>query len=98
MDGMGALTILKKRQQAYKRRKAENRALYNKKKKSYIQSKTSNDEFNFPELTAVELKNIKKQIRKRIIKVRVTNFVLSSLLFFTILSGILYLFIKKGII
>lgn len=98
MDGWGALSMLIKRQQADKRRKAEIRAIYIKKKISYINTKKVKNKFNFPELTPIELKNLKKEIKKKIIRKRITSFILSTLLFILVLTGIVYLFHKKGLI
>ena len=61
MDGWGALTMLIKRQQADKRRKAEIRANYIKKKRSHIDDKILGYEFDFPELTTIELEKVKNQ-------------------------------------
>lgn len=61
----GALTNLTKRQHNEKVRKAELRHKLQKRKESYITDKVSQNEFDFPELSRLEMNKIKKEIRKK---------------------------------
>jgi hypothetical protein len=66
MDHWGSLQSLNRKQQAEKRRKAEIRALYTKRRKKFIQINSSRNEYNFPKLSKTELIEFKKQNQKRI--------------------------------
>jgi len=66
MDGWGSLTMLIKRQNAEKYRKADLRYELQKRKESYITDKESQDEFDFPQLSRSEMNEIKEDIRKKI--------------------------------
>ena len=61
----GAITNLTKRQHNEKVRKAEYRYEHQKRRESYAIPKESIDEFDFPELSKVELEKVKEEIRKK---------------------------------
>ena len=65
MDGWGSLTMLIKRQNAEKYRKADLRYKLQKRKESHVSDKESEDEFDFPKLSKLEMMRIKENIRKR---------------------------------
>ncbi len=55
MDGWGALTMLIKRQNASRNRKADLRYELRKKKEELLKRKGSHQEFDFPEISKEEL-------------------------------------------
>jgi hypothetical protein len=66
MDGWGSLTMLIKRQEAAKFRKAILRAELRSRKESHLQDVyNSKDEFDFPEISNVEMKKLKNEIRSK---------------------------------
>lgn len=88
MDGWGSLTMLIKRQEAAKFRKAALRAELKHRKEGYIHDPyTIKDEFDFPEVSEFEMKKIKEEIRKKYRKQRNIQFIFSAVL----LSFIIYL-------
>ncbi|MDT7832181.1 hypothetical protein RQM59_07295 [Flavobacteriaceae bacterium S356] len=87
MDGWGSLTMLIKRQEAAKFRKAVLRADLKNRKESYLQDAyTIKDEFNFPEVSELEMKKIKETIRRNYRRQRKIQFLFSI----TLLSAIVY--------
>ncbi|WP_439129452.1 hypothetical protein [Polaribacter sp.] len=94
MDGWGALTMLIKRQEAAKNRKAVLKKALQEKKMSYlhVENKT---EFGFPELSTVELKQLKNDIRKEIKKQRIKSIISSLILLISIISIVYFIFLFK---
>lgn len=75
MDGWGSLTMLIKRQNADKYRKAELRYKLQKKKEGFVHDAYDRDgnEFEFPEFSKAEMEAFKKEIRTEIKKQRLRN-------------------------
>jgi len=92
MDSWGSLTMLIKKQQADKRRKAEIRALFIKRKKLYIHTNSTKNEFDFPELTPRNLEKIKTEIRLKLKRRRMVDLIISVLFFIIILAGLVYFY------
>lgn len=94
MDGWGALTMLIKRQEAAKNRKAVLKKALQEKKMSHlhVENKT---EFGFPELSTVELKQLKNDIRKEIKKQRIKSIISSLILLISIISIVYFIFLFK---
>lgn len=87
MDGWGSLTMLIKRQEAAKFRKAKLRAELKNKKEGYLNDVYSvKDEFKFPQVSEFEMKKIKEAIHKKYRKQRNLQFLFSI----TLLSAIVY--------
>ncbi|MFY0604060.1 MAG: hypothetical protein JXQ93_08925 [Flavobacteriaceae bacterium] len=87
MDGWGSLTMLIKRQEAAKFRKAALRTELKNRKESYLHDVyDSKDEFEFPEVSELEMKRIKKEIRRKYKRQRNIHFLFSIML----LSAIIY--------
>jgi len=95
MDGWGALTMLIKRQQADKFRKAALRAKLKSQKESYIHSHESKDEFNFPELPRSEMEKLKSEIRRDFKKQRIKQNLYYTAILITILTFFYFFFIHK---
>tara|TARA_R110002073_G_scaffold8207_1_gene45707 strand:+ start:145402 stop:145692 length:291 start_codon:yes stop_codon:yes gene_type:complete len=94
MDGWGALTMLIKRQEATKWRKAELRHQLQKRKEALIHKRTDQNEFNFPELSNSEMRKVKDQIRRDFKKERIKHIIyLSTVLLIFISFFVIYLFI-----
>lgn len=91
MDGWGALTMLIKRQQADKFRKAALRAKLKSQKESYIHSHQSKDLFDFPELPRSEMEKLKSKIRNDYRKQRISNIFLNSIILISVIVFLLYL-------
>ena len=91
MDHWGSLQSLNRKQQAEKRRKAEIRALYTKRRKSLIHNNTDKNEYDFPKFSKIQLEKFKNNIRKEYRRKRIINFVISAILFLAILFSILYI-------
>lgn len=96
MDHWGALQSLNRKQQAEKRRIAEIRAIYTKRRKSFIHTNSTKNNFEFPQLTPAQFKEFKNKIRKEYKTKRILNFIFSTALFLIILFGFVLLFYKKG--
>ncbi len=94
MDGWGSLTMLIKRQEADKFRKAELRARLKSQKENYLHTREQKDEFDFPEISPQEMKILKEKIRKDLKKQRIKSFIISCLLLTIILTYILYLYFR----
>lgn len=91
MDYWGSLQSLNRKQQADKRRKAEIRALYTKRRKSLIHNNIAKNEYDFPKLSKTQLEKFKNNIRNEYQRKRIINFVISTILFTVILFSILYI-------
>ncbi len=68
MDGWGALTMLIKRQNAAKYRKAELRYKLQKKKEGFVHDAYDKDgeEFEFPKFSKLQMDTFKKEVRTEI--------------------------------
>lgn len=95
MDGWGSLTMLIKRQEADKFRKAELRARLKSQRELYLHAHEAEDEFNFPKVSSIEMKKLKDQIRKDIRKENVKNILFYLIIFIILLSVIIYVYLKK---
>jgi transcription initiation factor IIF auxiliary subunit len=95
MDGWGSLTMLIKRQNASKYRKAELRYELQKRKESYVKDAYDMDQtLEFPELSAHEMNVLKQEIRTKLKKERRRN-LLSYLLVITLI--LLFAFIMYAL-
>lgn len=94
MDGWGALTMLLKRQNADKYRKAQLRHELQKKRESFLSNQKVNSDVNFPEITRDQMEMIKQEIRSNLRKQRINSRLISALIFIlvVILVGSLFLF------
>ena len=79
MDGWGSLTILIKRQEAAKRRKATLKYDLQKRRESYIKKKAT-QKLEFPEISDSEMKTIKEGIRKKHKREWIKNVLINFLL------------------
>jgi uncharacterized membrane protein (DUF106 family) len=95
MDGWGSLTMLIKRQEADKFRKAGLRSKLKSLKEGYLNAHESKEEFDFPEISSVEMKILKDQIRKDLRKERIKEIIYYGAILITIVIGFYYLFIKQ---
>lgn len=68
MDGWGSLTMLIKRQNSDKNRKAELKYQLQKRKESFVKDAydKEGDEFDFPEISKHQMELLKKEIRRDI--------------------------------
>ena len=75
MDGWGALTMLIKRQNAAKYRKAELRHKLQKKKEGFVHDAYDKEgnEFAFPEFTETQMNSFKKEVRTEIRRERLKS-------------------------
>lgn len=94
MDGWGSLTMLIKRQEADKFRKAELRARLKSQKESYLHGHEHKDEFDFPEISPPEMKKLKERIRKDLKKQRIKSIIISSIILSIIITYIVYLYLR----
>ena len=95
MDGWGSLTMLIRRQEAAKNRKAELKYELQKRKEGII-NKKYNQSLEFPEISKLEMKILKKEIRKKHKRNRIKNALVNLLLYSIIICFFYYLFaIKK---
>lgn len=91
MDGWGSLTMLIKRQEAAKFRKAALRSELKKRKLGFLHEPfTAEDEFDFPEVSKYELDKIKADIRKKYRRERIVQICI-SILILVVLFYVLYL-------
>lgn len=81
MDGWGALTMLIKRQNADKYRKAGLRQELKKRKEEFLTHQTVTPEFDFPELSKDEMGVIKAEIRSKMKKEKIRSTIFSLLIF-----------------
>lgn len=85
MDGWGSLTMLIKRQEAAKFRKAALRAELKNRKESHIHDPyTAKDEFDFPEVSEFEMQKIKQDIKRKYKRQRNLQLLISVTLLITI--------------
>lgn len=96
MDGWGALTMLIKRQNADKYRKAEMRRELKKRKEDFLKNKGTASEFDFPELSKDEMGTIKAEIRSKMRKERIRNNILSFFLFISVCLFIAWLILAHN--
>jgi hypothetical protein len=92
MDGWGSLTMLIKRQEADKFRKAELRSKLKNQKEGYLNAHESKDEFNFPEISSVEMKKLKEKIRRDIRNEWIRSLVFLLLVLSIIIACIIYIY------
>ncbi len=78
MDGWGSLTMLIKRQNAEKYRKAQLRYELQKKKEDFLSNQGHTNEFDFPEVSKLEMEKIKENIRADFRKQRIKNRLISA--------------------
>lgn len=95
MDGWGSLTMLIKRQEAAKFRKAILRNELKRRKESYLHDTyNGEDVFDFPKVSEAEMAKIKYEIRKKLKRERKIQWIFSALLFITILFVMYLIFYK----
>ena len=99
MDGWGSLTMLMKRQNADKYRKARLRHQLQKKKESFLSNQNDHSETDFPEISRAQMELIKQEIRSNLRKQRINSRLISVLIFVlvVILVGSLFLFYMQEI-
>mgnify|MGYP001950925005 CR=1 FL=1 len=88
MDGWGSLTMLLKRQNSDKYRKAQLRHELQKKKENFLSNQESATEFDFPKVSDVEMERIKADIRADFRKQRIKNRIISV---FILIAVIMFL-------
>lgn len=86
MDGWGSLTMLIKRQEAAKNRKATLKYELQKRKTSLLNGKKNS--LKFPEINADELEIIKSEIRKKYKREKIKSIILDIII---LISGFLFL-------
>lgn len=91
----GALSILIKKQEANKFRKAELRSKLKSQREGYSNAHESKDEFDFPKISSVEMKRLKSQIRKDFRKEKIKDVIYYGAIVITIVIGFYYIFIKQ---
>lgn len=95
MDGWGSLTMLIKRQNASKYRKAKNRYEHQKKKEQFLNDYPSElTQLEFPEISPQRLEALKLQIRKRVKRNHTIKVIVYSIVIAT--CTLLYLYYLKG--
>ena len=94
MDGWGSLTMLLKRQNADKYRKAQLRHELQKKRESFLSNQKVDSGLDLPELTRDQMERIKQEIRSNLRKQQINSRLISILIFIlvVILVGSLFLF------
>ena len=96
MDGWGSLTMLLKRQNANKYRKAQLRYDLQKKKEAFLSNQKSNSEFDFPELSTVEMEKLKKEIRSKIRREKIKNKIISLLILIAVIVLLIWIIQAKN--
>ncbi len=94
MDGWGSLTMLIKRQEAAKNRKAALKYELKKRKENLIKEKYTQN-LKFPEISNLEMTALKKEIRKKHKKDKIKNNVINLIIFIIIISLFYYFFAFK---
>mmetsp|Transcript_15281 Transcript_15281/g.45632 ORF Transcript_15281/g.45632 Transcript_15281/m.45632 type:complete len:102 (+) Transcript_15281:319-624(+) len=87
MDGWGALTMLVKRQNAAKYRKAALRHELQKRKESFLKDVYDDEKLDFPEISSYEMNVLKREIRAKLKKQKRQN-----LLSYAMVIGLILLF------
>ncbi|MEE9407483.1 MAG: hypothetical protein V3V28_05355 [Polaribacter sp.] len=93
MDGWGSLTMLIKRQEASKNRKAALRYELQKKKENYFNNNTY--ELEFPKISNSEMKVLKQEIRKKYRNNKIKTIILNILILAFVLFLFYYIFNNK---
>lgn len=94
MDGWGSLTMLIKRQEAAKNRKAKLKFDLQKRKESYLKD-NSGLELEFPNVTKDEMRIIKQDIRAKYKRKRIKNILLNIFLLIAVFFLFYYILSKK---
>ena len=94
MDGWGSLTMLIKRQEAAKNRKAKLKFDLQKRKESYLKD-NSGLELEFPNVTKDEMRTIKQDIRAKYKRKRIKNILLNIFLLIAVFFLFYYILSKK---
>jgi len=81
MDGWGSLTMLMRRQNADKYRKAKLRYELQKRKEDFLTNKAAASEFDFPELSKDEMDHVKDTIRSKMKREKILANITSLLIF-----------------
>ena len=89
MDGWGSLTMLIKRQEAAKSRKAVLKHELQKRNGSFLNS-GSIQELEFPKISDTDMKILKQQIRKKYRVERVRSIIINILVFIFVLTLFTY--------
>ena len=82
----GALTILIKKQNANKYRKARSRYDRQKKKEGFLTNDGTESEFDFPEVSELEMERIKAEIRADFREQRLKNRIVSFFIWVAVLA------------
>lgn len=95
MDGWGSLTMLMKRQNAAKYRKAKKRHDHQKKKEQFVNDHSSDfTQLEFPEISPQRLETLKLQIRKRAKRKHTIKVIVYAIVIAT--CTLLYLYYLNG--
>ena len=94
MDGWGSLTMLIKRQEAAKNRKAKLKFDFQKRKESYLKDNLGL-ELEFPNVTKDEMRIIKQDIRAKYKRKRIKNILLNIFLLIAVFFLFYYILSKK---
>jgi hypothetical protein len=99
MDGWGSLTMLIKRQNSEKYRKAKSRYDRQKKKEGFLTHDGEESEFDFPEVSEFELKRIKAKIKADHRRQRIKNSIISFVILMAVIAFLGWLIaVKTGAI
>lgn len=95
MDGWGSLTMLIKRQNSEKYRKAKSRYDRQKKKEGFLTNDRKESQFDFPQVSEFELERIKGEIRADYRKRRIKNRIISFIILMTVIAFLGWLIATK---
>jgi hypothetical protein len=93
MDGWGSLTMLIKRQEAAKNRKASLKYELQKRRESYFKGNPE-QALEFPEISTAEMKVLKEKIRKKYKADKIKN-VIINIIIFTFVAAVFYYIISN---
>ena len=91
----GSLAVLIKRQKSEKFRKAELRAKLKSQKELYLDVYKTKDEFDFPEISSIEMKKLKDQIRKDFRKEKIKTILSYLAISLIVVSVVVYIYLRK---
>ena len=100
MDGWGSLTMLIKRQNAEKYRKADLRYKLQKRKEEYVHDAYDKDgkALDFPEVSQAEMEKIKKEIRREMKAQKIRGFIPYVIAILFIAAFLAVVFISSAIL
>ena len=94
MDGWGSLTMLIKRQEAAKNRKASLKYELQKRRESYFKGNPEQG-LKFPEISTAEMNVLKKKIRKKYRADKIKNAIISIIIFTLVVAVFYYIISNK---